>query len=651
MPIESQLLGARVVVEGSSPQKAETWSTDTANQRERSRLRRIFHRKRNYSPSEPNNSSQNSVFWPKDLLAEDIPEVRILSYGYEAEIVRAFAPVGTANIFQHAQNLLAEIQRVRSEDLQRPIIFVCHSLGGVIVKEALRLSWSARYQRHLQALYETTQSVIFLGTPHRGSTWAPWGALMGNLAKLALRSPNTALLRALEVDSMALQTIAEEFSKMIREDIAVYSFREERPMTGLYGLNDKIVDDFSSIIGDAAEGKEGIDANHVDMCRFASKDDAGYRKVSGEIRQFVNSACRRGQGRNHSDAQDWPDHISPQARQKIIRDKALNLLDFAKSSVRLPIVTSLCLSVSSDYTVPATLLLGSSAFELAHMLELLPSQPNSRLLTFENVQLQQLVVDSSTYYSKISQNGLLRLICDHFHSIVGDDDNMSAKTNVGTFSFSSLESCTTVRFNARERTRTSIAPRNQDFDALQQCALGRFCRREHLHDGYSTLDPSSVRIGPPQWINSHINVIVAHSDLEHPNCLRFMTQRQYDELNFEYDFASQTLDTIFDDLEQYREAFDDYTQQGLGLVRILSRKILREPENVKVVVATARWVLGGVVRAPPRAVTPESLATNGPGQLALNLNEDPESDFANVAMRLRSGRATEQDTGSQGLNL
>lgn len=63
---------------------------------------------------------------------------------------------------------------------------------------------------------------------------------MGNLARLALQSPNTSLLKSLEVDSMALQMIADEFSAMIRADIAVYSFREEKGMSGIYGLHEKV---------------------------------------------------------------------------------------------------------------------------------------------------------------------------------------------------------------------------------------------------------------------------------------------------------------------------------------------------------------------------------------------------------------------------
>lgn len=98
----------------------------------------------------------------------------------------------------------------------------------------------AKYQPRKQRLYQETYGVIFLGTPHRGSPWAPWAKLATNLAKLALQSPSTTLLDALQVDSSVLQIIADEFSKMIREDLKVHSFREEKGMSGLYGLDAKV---------------------------------------------------------------------------------------------------------------------------------------------------------------------------------------------------------------------------------------------------------------------------------------------------------------------------------------------------------------------------------------------------------------------------
>lgn len=41
------------------------------------------------------------------------------------------------------------------------------------------------------------------------------------------------------------------------------------------------------MIGDAAEGKEGINANHRDMCRFGSLEDEGFLKTTGVISRYV----------------------------------------------------------------------------------------------------------------------------------------------------------------------------------------------------------------------------------------------------------------------------------------------------------------------------------------------------------------------------
>lgn len=111
-----------------------------------------------------------------------------------------------------------------------------------------------------------------------------------------------------------------------------------------------------------------------------------------------------------------PAHMSTQTRQKIFRDRTYNHLQLLgeSSAIRMPIFPDQSLSASSNFAAPATLYLGSSVFELADTLSLLPHQANSQLLPYENVQLQHLVVDSNSYYSKISQRGLVRLICDHF---------------------------------------------------------------------------------------------------------------------------------------------------------------------------------------------------------------------------------------------
>lgn len=49
----------------------------------------------------------------------------------------------------------------------------------------------------------------------------------------------------------------------------------------------QVVEDASSIIGDAEEGKEGINANHREMCRFGSIEEEGFLKVAGVISRYV----------------------------------------------------------------------------------------------------------------------------------------------------------------------------------------------------------------------------------------------------------------------------------------------------------------------------------------------------------------------------
>jgi hypothetical protein len=52
------------------------------------------------------------------------------------------------------------------------------------------------------------------------------------------------------------------------------------------------------MVGDAAEGQEGIDANHTQMCKFGTRDDPGYKKVHRAIRNFVVDASSASRGKN-----------------------------------------------------------------------------------------------------------------------------------------------------------------------------------------------------------------------------------------------------------------------------------------------------------------------------------------------------------------
>ena len=48
-----------------------------------------------------------------------------------------------------------------------------------------------------------------------------------------------------------------------------------------------MVEHGSTIIADAAERKEGVNANHRDMVKFGSLEDEGYIKIASALNRFV----------------------------------------------------------------------------------------------------------------------------------------------------------------------------------------------------------------------------------------------------------------------------------------------------------------------------------------------------------------------------
>ena len=49
----------------------------------------------------------------------------------------------------------------------------------------------------------------------------------------------------------------------------------------------------SSSLDDLRERAQHIDANHMDMTRYSSRDDPGYRKVGGELCLLVKDIRKR----------------------------------------------------------------------------------------------------------------------------------------------------------------------------------------------------------------------------------------------------------------------------------------------------------------------------------------------------------------------
>ncbi|KAH6950296.1 hypothetical protein BKA56DRAFT_682634 [Ilyonectria sp. MPI-CAGE-AT-0026] len=113
-----------------------------------------------------------STPWPKALLPPELNKSRILTYGYNAYIMRK-SGAASNRLIHHATNLLANLttSRARHNASSRPLIFVAHSLGGLVCKEAILLSRN-HPETHLRSIFGCTKGIIFMGTPHKGAWMA-----------------------------------------------------------------------------------------------------------------------------------------------------------------------------------------------------------------------------------------------------------------------------------------------------------------------------------------------------------------------------------------------------------------------------------------------------------------------------------------------
>ncbi|KAK7210889.1 hypothetical protein V2G26_018067 [Clonostachys chloroleuca] len=278
----------------------ETTGGDTAHQRtdvglnkKRASIRSLLKSGKTTSTSPSEAGNQPKPFWPEEFLSRDLPDARIWTYGYNADVIQGMFQAGNRNsISQHGRDLSAQFERdINNRD---PVVFVAHSLGGILVKSIIHLSDECRSR---------TRLIVFLGTPHRGSRVADWGKTLSNLSRVTLQQPNSRILRGLQIDSEVLENIHEEFKVHVHKcGFKIYSFQEGRAPETL-GISHKIVDDFSSKM-DLHRGLEtvqSVDADHRQIAKCSNKEDPRYRAILGVLKKFASEEidCLNGEGASY----------------------------------------------------------------------------------------------------------------------------------------------------------------------------------------------------------------------------------------------------------------------------------------------------------------------------------------------------------------
>lgn len=117
------------------------------------------------------------------------------------------------------------------------MIFVAHSLGGLIVEQALLLASDSLHDSHHKIL-DATSGIVFFGTPHRGSSNDIARVLQYSVSiGVRAKGLNTRSNSLVEFSSQLghIQEAFQEFHTRKLPKFHITSFFEELPLPG-FGL-------------------------------------------------------------------------------------------------------------------------------------------------------------------------------------------------------------------------------------------------------------------------------------------------------------------------------------------------------------------------------------------------------------------------------
>jgi predicted alpha/beta hydrolase family esterase len=235
-----------------------------------------------WHPQGKKDDKQSWLFW----LGQDLPDIGIWSIDYEVE---PSAWLGNAMpLTDRATNIL-ELLNVNDIG-DRPIIFVTHSLGGLLVKQMFRTA-SDRQDKEWKNIVKKTRGIVFLATPHSGSNIANWVDYIGNI--LLRKTVSFEELKGSSHQLLDLNIWFRERFSELNIGVGVYYEEEKLSFSKLFGIirlpGIVIVGATSADPGIPGVKLTALDGNHITICRPDSKVRTVYLGVKKLIEKWFST--------------------------------------------------------------------------------------------------------------------------------------------------------------------------------------------------------------------------------------------------------------------------------------------------------------------------------------------------------------------------
>lgn len=140
--------------------------------------------------------------WIRDEMPKRIPGIRFITYGFDTKLLGSKS---LQTILDLAQTLVHTMKAIGwSAPSSKPILFLAHSLGGVILKKALVILAGGVIPG--RAILSKVKGAIFFGVPSQGMSIPDLELMVGT-------QPNTALLNELS-DDLYLRELHNQFGNI-----------------------------------------------------------------------------------------------------------------------------------------------------------------------------------------------------------------------------------------------------------------------------------------------------------------------------------------------------------------------------------------------------------------------------------------------------
>ncbi|XP_065881325.1 uncharacterized protein [Euphorbia lathyris] len=217
------------------------------------------------------------TFWPAEWLSNDLPQVRMFTIKYKTNLTQWSG--ATLPLQEVSSKLLEKL--VTAGIGNRPVVFVTHSMGGLVVKQMLH---KARAENN-DNLVNNTVGIVFYSCPHFGSKLADMPWRMG----LVLRpAPTIGELRSGSPKLVELNDFIRQLYK--KRLVKVLSFCETKvtPIVEGYGgwaLRMEIVPIESAYPG-FGELVVLESTDHINSCKPINRSDPSYTETLEFLRKL-----------------------------------------------------------------------------------------------------------------------------------------------------------------------------------------------------------------------------------------------------------------------------------------------------------------------------------------------------------------------------